>query len=167
MTTGTTYTLSRKAEKMAAVLVMARGRNSLPSEDDRNNTGRNATMVVITLVRIAPATCPVPVITELSRSSSGCSRIRRFTLSNTMMPVSTMVPMAMAMPPRERMLASTRRIFMKMKVNNTPAGRIRLMITLPRMLMIRKRITIEVTRISSRRAVFRVPMVSWIRVVRS
>ena len=74
--------------------------------------------------------------------------------------MSTIVPMAMAMPDRATMLASTPNVFMAMKHISTASGSSALISNELRRCITITRITMIVTRISSISAVFSVPSVS-------
>ena len=145
----------------ANVLVNASGRNSLPSAPIIVNTGRKLTIVVATAVSTAPPTSLDARWITSSRFSSGRASSRCFKMfSQRMMPMSTIVPMAMAMPERATMLASTPNVFMAMKHINTASGNSALISSELRRCITETRITMIVTRISSTSAVFSVPSVS-------
>ena len=82
-------------------------------------------------------------------------------------PISTMVPMAMAMPERATIFASTAKILMAMKHISTARGSSPEMSAALRKWATITRMTATVTRISSSRALSRVPRVSWMSPVRS
>ena len=81
--------------------------------------------------------------------------------------MSTMVPMAIAIPERATMFASTPPSFMKMKVNSTAMGNRDAIRKDARRCINMNSTTRIVTRISSEIAVFSVPRVSWIKPERS
>ena len=80
--------------------------------------------------------------------------------SQRMMPMSTIVPIAIAMPDRATTLASTPNVFIAIKHSSTASGSKELMSNELRRWSTDTRITITVTRISSTRAVLSVPSVS-------
>ena len=132
------------------------------------NTGRKPTMVVDTAVSTAPPTSDAPSKTTrvMGASSVAASSFCRM-LSQMMMPMSTMVPMAMAMPDRATILASTPKRFMAMKHIITAMGSSAEMRTELRRCMTSTRTTMTVTRICCHRASPRVSRVSWMRPERS
>ncbi len=145
----------------ANVFVKARGRNSLPSAAIIVNTGRKLTTVVDTAVKTALATSFDARKMTWPRSSFGSASskcLRMF--SHRMMPISTMVPMAIAIPDRATMLASTPNVFMAMNTIKTASGNNALMRMELRRCSTITRITMIVTRISSDSAVLSVPSVS-------
>ncbi len=100
----------------ANVLVNASGRKSLPSAPVIVKTGRKLTMVVATAVTTALPTSEEAWYTTSSVFvPSGASSRRRRMFSQMMMPISTMVPMAMAIPLSATMLASTPTCFIAIK----------------------------------------------------
>ena len=80
--------------------------------------------------------------------------------SQTMMPMSTIVPMAMAMPDSATTLASTPKVFIAMKHIRTASGSNALIRNELRRCITITITTMIVTRISSTSAVFSVPSVS-------
>ena len=86
-----------------------------------------------------------------------------------MIPISTIVPMAMAMaiPASDMMLASTLNSFIAINDISTAVGRVTAMIRLARMCSRNSTITTMVINVSSASAVVRVVMVSSINCVRS
>jgi hypothetical protein len=87
--------------------------------------------------------------------------------SVTMIPMSTIVPMAMAMPESATMLASTPNIFIAMNPISTAMGSIELTSNALRKCITITMTTMMVTRISSMSALLSVPSVSWMSPVRS
>ncbi len=87
--------------------------------------------------------------------------------SERMTPTSTMVPMAMAIPERATILASTPKSFMLIKTISTATGSNPDIRMEARRLNTITTITRMVTKISRVRASLRVPRVSWISSVRS
>ena len=87
--------------------------------------------------------------------------------SQMTMPMSTMVPMAMAMPDRATMLASTPKTFMAIKHISTANGSMAPIRTLPRRLPTISTTTRTVMSTSFRRAAPSVPRVSRISPERS
>ena len=75
-------------------------------------------------------------------------------------PISTIVPIAIAMPDNATMFASTPNVFMAMKHIKTASGSSALIRNELRRWTTITRITMIVTRISSNSAVFNVPSVS-------
>ncbi len=88
-----------------------------------------------------------------------------FSLST--IPMSTIVPIAIAMPDSATTFASTRKSFMKMKVNSTAIGKSAEISTEERRCINMKSTTMIVTRISSPIAFLSVPSVSSISPARS
>ncbi|OPZ16142.1 MAG: hypothetical protein BWZ10_01533 [candidate division BRC1 bacterium ADurb.BinA364] len=87
--------------------------------------------------------------------------------SQMTMPMSTTVPMAMAMPERATTLASTPNSFIMMNALSTVSGsRLEISSELRKCIAMTST-TMMVIRISSRRANLSVPSVSWINPVRS
>ncbi len=150
---------------MANVLVNARGLNSFPSAASMAKTGRKLTTVVVSAVMTAGATSVAAVyITEVSFCPraplfSGSSRCRTmFSVKTT--PTSTITPMAIAIPDKATMLASTPKLRITMKVISTPMGS-KLDIRNEALRFITRIITtIILMRISSDRASSSVPRVS-------
>ncbi len=113
------------AATRAKVFVNASGRNSLPSAATIVNTGRKLTIVIVIAVIIACATSlDARYITSRSDSSGSARFICCSIFSDSTIPISTMVPMAMAIPDRDTMLASTPANFIAIKVINTATGSI-------------------------------------------
>ena len=83
------------------------------------------------------------------------------------MPISTMVPMAMAMPERATILASTPKTFMAAKQASTASGNSPETSAAPRRFSTSTSTTITVTKTSSLRARSSVPKVSSIKPDRS
>ncbi len=145
----------------ANVLVNASGLKSFPSAAIIVNTGRKLTTVVETAVSTALATscaarkmtCPV---SSSGPASSNCFKM----FSHNMIPISTMVPIAIAIPDNATMFASTPNAFIAMKHIRTASGSNALIKIELRMCRTITKITMIVTRISSVSAVFRVPSVS-------
>ncbi len=79
-----------------------------------------------------------------------------------MIPISTMTPIAIAIPESALRLASTPKAFIIMKVMSTAKGRTREMRAELIRLVTMTITTMIATRVSSERAFFRVPRVSWI-----
>jgi hypothetical protein len=95
------------------------------------------------------------------RSISGVASARCLNLfSLTTSPMSTIVPLAMAMPDSATLLASTPKIFMPMKLMSTASGSNPEIINELLRCMTMTMTTMAVTRISSVSAWFRVPRVS-------
>ena len=87
--------------------------------------------------------------------------------SEITMPTSTMVPIAMAIPERATMLASTRKVFIATKVIPMARGSSPAISSELRRWRTRTATTTIVTRISSESAELSVPRVSRMRPVRS
>ncbi len=152
----------------AKVLVKASGLKSLPSGPIMAKTGKKLTTVVATAVRTALPTSLDARKINSRRFSSGPASSRCFRIfSQITMPISTMVPMAMAIPERATMLASTPKSFMAMKHISTASGKSPEMRMELRRCATIKSTTMMVTRISSNNAAFNVPRVSWMSCVRS
>ena len=166
----------------AKVLVKAKGLNNFPSAPIMVKTGTKLTMVVKTAVIMAPDTSVVALytislidcfgaVTALLPVTVGtvasCSSKCRIMFSERMTPTSTMVPMAMAIPDKATILASTLKKNMAIKTMSTATGskpaiskealRLKTMTTMTKM----------VIKISKLRASFRVPKVSSIKIVLS
>ena len=156
------------AATSAKVLVNASGVKSFPSAPLIVNTGKKLTTVVATEVSTAPATSRVASNTISRGESSGsASSMCLSTFSQIITPISTMVPMAMAMPESATMLADTPKSFIAIKHMSTATGSNALMrIELLRCMTIIST-TIMVMNISSVSASLSVPKVSYIRLVRS
>ncbi len=145
----------------ANVLVNAKGRNSFPSAAIIVNTGRKLTTVVDTAVRTALATSWDARNITCARFSDGSASSKCFNMfSQRIIPISTIVPIAIAMPDNATMFASTPNVFMAIKHINTASGSNALMRNELLKCSTITRITIMVTRISSERAVLSVPSVS-------
>ena len=145
----------------AKVLVKARGLKSLPSAPVIVKTGKKLTMVVETAVRTAPPTSLAALKTTSSLLSSGAASSRCFRIfSQMIMPISTIVPMAIAMPDSATIFASTPKVFIAIKHISTAKGSRPLMSTELLRCTTKTITTMIVTRISSVRAVFNVPKVS-------
>ncbi len=169
---GITISPSTKEASRAKVLVKASGLNSLPSAACMANTGRKLTMVVARAVIIAEPTSTEASYTISSKRLplapwfSGISRWRTMFSVNTM-PTSTITPIAMAIPERATMLASTPNWRITIKVISTPTGsRLEIMIE-ARMFITSTNTTRILMSISCSRANSRVPRVSLISPVRS
>ena len=145
----------------AKVLVQARGLKSFPSAAIMVNTGRKLTTVVLTAVTTAEPTSLVAASITSSLSSPGPASPRCFNMfSVTTIPISTMVPMAMAIPERATIFASTPNTFMAMKHMRTASGSNPEMSMELLRCMTMMRTTMMVTRISPARAELSVPSVS-------
>ena len=151
------------AEINAKVFVKARGLNSFPSGPSIANTGRKPITVVDTAVKTAPPTSFVATKTLSNKLSLLFgSDICLIMFSTITIPISTSVPMAMAIPDRETIFASTLNTFIAIKVIITARGRRpEIKSELLKCITIR-RTTIMVTKISSVKADFKVPRVSYI-----
>ena len=159
-------------DNSAKVLVNASGLNSFPSASCMANTGRKLTMVVASAVIMAEATSVLALYITVRRFLppaplfSGISKCRTMFSVNTI-PTSTITPMAMAIPERATILASTPNCRMVIKVISTPMGN-RLEINRDaRKLSTRMITTIMLMRISCESADSSVPRVSLMRPVRS
>ncbi len=107
----------------ANVLVNARGPNSLPSACCMVNTGIKLTMVVDTAVRMAEETSAAPLYMVVIIFWPGGFSLRcLMTFSERIIPRSTMVPMAMAIPERATILASTPKYRMAINTISTDMG---------------------------------------------
>lgn len=145
----------------AKVLVNARGLKSLPSAPVIVKTGKKLTMVVETAVRTAPPTSLAALKTTSSLLSSGAASSRCFRIfSQMIIPISTIVPMAIAMPDSATIFASTPKVFIAIKHIRTAKGSRPLMRIELLRCTTKTMTTMIVTRISSVRAVFNVPKVS-------
>ncbi len=145
----------------ANVFVNASGRNSFPSAPVIVNTGRNPTTVVATAVKTALPTSAEALWIICSLLSPGLASWRCLRLFSQMtIPISTMVPMAMAIPERATMLASTPNSFMAIKQTRTASGSMELINMELLRFTTRTITTMMVTSISSVRAVSSVPSVS-------
>ena len=145
----------------ANVLVYASGLKSLPSAPIMANTGKKLTTVVSTAVKTAPPTSLAARWTTSNDDSSGEARSKcRRMFSHTTMPISTIVPMAMAMPDSATMLACTPNSFMPTKHNRTVRGSMPLTNALLRRCITITSTTMIVTSISSQMASLSVPNVS-------
>ncbi len=150
------------------VLVNASGTNILPSAPLMVNTGRKLTIVVLIAARIAEPTSRVARNTTSMRASAGAACLRcRSTFSVTITLMSTIVPMAIAIPASATILASTPTSFMRMKPIRTASGSVRLMTSAVRRCHTMRITTSRVTSNCWDKASPRVPRVSWIRPVRS
>ena len=122
--TGITNRDTSNAEIRARVLVHARGLKSFPSAASMVNTGRKLMTVVERAVRTAWLTSLVALrmiwVREVFGEAS-CRCLRMF--SQTTIPMSTMVPMAMAIPERATTLAPISSHFMAPKHIKTAKGR--------------------------------------------
>jgi hypothetical protein len=113
-----------KDEMRANVFVNARGLKSLPSAPSKVNTGKKLMTVVEMAVNMALLTSDAAVYT-ISKllfpyfSFSKCLKI----FSVRMIPISTIVPMAIAIPERATTLASTPKYFIAINADNTVRGR--------------------------------------------
>jgi len=110
-------------QSSAMVLVKARGLNNLPSAPIMVKIGIKLIIVVNTAVRIAPDTSLVALktVSLMPVSSAFCSRcLRMFSVSTT--PISTIVPMAMAIPESATILASTPNNFILINTSSTATG---------------------------------------------
>ena len=96
----------------------------------------------------------------------GISKCRKI-FSTSTIPMSTITPMAMAIPDNATILASTPKKCIKIKVISTPNGNNPATITEARRFNTNTIITMILIRISCERADSRVPMVSFINPVRS
>ena len=153
----------------------ASGLKSLPSAATRVNTGRKEITVVATAVMTALPTSVVARWITSRRGSAGpparwaasASSRRERMFSTRITPMSTMVPMAMAMPERATMLASTPTRFMTTNTISTASGSTSETSSPPRRLPIIISTTMTVIRICRTRASLRVPRVSSMSPVRS
>jgi hypothetical protein len=90
------------------------------------NTGRKLITVVLIAVSTAEPTSPGAAKDHLdARLVRSASSRCLSTFSVTMTPMSTMVPMAMAMPASATTFASTPNSFMRMKPMSTASGSMR------------------------------------------
>ena len=150
----------------ANVLVYANGLKSFPSAPIMENTGRKLITVVETAVMTAPLTSETAFNIKSLVLPFSFSRCRRI-FSVTTIPISTIVPIAMAIPDKATIFASTLNNFIPIKTNSTVSGSMAEMSKEDRKCINIIRITIMVIRISSRKASFNVSSVSWISPVRS
>ena len=165
---GRTVRAMTTEEIRAKVLVIASGRNILPSAPIMKKTGRKPTTVVATAVSTAEPTSLAARWTTSNLGASGGAILRwRRMFSQMTIPMSTIVPMAMAMPDRATMLASTPKSFIATKHISTANGSIAPISTLERRWIIMTMTTTSVTSISWTRASLSVPSVSRISPVRS
>ncbi len=96
------------AATSAKVFVNARGPNNFPSAACIVNTGIKLTIVVDTAVRMAELTSDAPLyIVVISFCPGGASSTCLMMFSDRMTPRSTIVPIAMAIPDKATILAST------------------------------------------------------------
>src|SRR5699024_1474095 len=113
------------AATIAKVLVKASGLKSLPSAATMVKIGRKLTMVVVMAVTMAWDTSDDALKTTSSSDSPGPERsICCSIFSQSTMPISTITPMAIAIPVSETMLASTEASFIAMNVISTATGSI-------------------------------------------
>ncbi len=111
------------AATKAKVLVNANGPNNLPSAACMVKTGIKLTIVVETAVRIAELTSAEPLyIVVISFCPGGASSTCLTIFSERIIPKSTMVPMAMAIPDSATILASTPKYRMAIKTMSTAMG---------------------------------------------
>ena len=152
----------------AEVLVKAKGLNNFPSAPIIVNTGIKLIIVVITAVNMAPETSAVALYTTvfIGRFSS-FSSICRSTFSDRITPTSTIVPIAMAIPDKATMFASTLNSFIEIKTINTATGNSPEISTEALKLNTIIIITKMVIKISNVSASSSVPKVSWISSVLS
>ena len=142
--------------------------NSFPSAASIAKTGRKLTTVVRIAVMIAPPTSEVARKMTSSRLSSSRARPRwRSTFSPTMTPMSTIVPMAMAIPDSATMFASTPKTLIAMKAPRIASGRMAETRNDVARCPTITSTTSTVTSTSWEIAVLSVPSVSWMRPVRS
>ena len=135
--------------KRAKVFVNASGLNNFPSGPVIKKTGRKLIMVEATADTIAlPTSAAARWITSARGISAGSSSRCRSMFSHITMPISTIVPTAMAMPDRDTMLASTLKIFIVMKQPRTASGITELMRILLRRCINIMMTTMAVTRTS-------------------
>ncbi len=125
-------------------------------------------MVVSTAVTTAEATSVVPSYTTFSLDSSGPAlSICRMMFSTSTMAMSTIVPIAMAIPDKATILAVTSMYFMAMKVMSTAMGRTPDIRAEALRFITIISTTMIVIRICSDKASSSVPIVSWISSVLS
>ena len=109
--------------------VKASGLNSRPSCASSANTGMKLTVMISSEKKIAGPTCcaACPTSRQRSAASTGgdCSK-RRCTASSMTIAPSTIVPIAMAMPPSDMILALIPCKFMTMKAQRIPSGKVRM-----------------------------------------
>ena len=140
----------------------------------RKNTGIKLTIVVLTAVMTAGTTSAADsrMTTNRRRRPPGepaasHSAKPPYTFSSTMMPMSTIVPIAIAMPASDITLASTPNTFIAMNDINTAIGSVMAITMLARTCNRNKTITAIVIRISYISASDSVATVSSINTVRS
>ena len=161
-----------KAAISAKVFVKARGWNSFPSCACIAKTGRKLTIVVEIEVTTAALTSVVAsYITFISFFPliplfSGISRCLRI-FSTSTMPISTITPIAIAIPDKATMFASTPLNLIRMNVIRTPIGSSPATISDALRFITRIIMTMMLIRISCDNADPRVPMVSFIKAVLS
>ena len=111
------------ADSNAKVLVNAKGLKSLPSAPVIVKTGIKLMIVVSTAVTMAPETSVVATYTTSSVvwSALRCSKCLRI-FSDKITPRSTMVPMAIAIPERATILASTPKSFIAINTIRIATG---------------------------------------------
>ena len=156
------------AANNAAVLVNANGANNFPSAPSIIKIGKKLINVVETDVTIAEETSVVARKTTDVIDSSGersLTNCRMF--SNSTIPKSTMVPMAIAIPDSATILASTRVYFIAMNTIRTATGNRAETNKAARMFPIITIITSTTTNNSSKSASSKVPRVSLIKMLRS
>ena len=126
---GTSVTDKTAAKAIEKVFVHARGENSRPSVPSSVNTGKNPTVMTSSEKKIGRPTSWSADTTTSARGSlcPDASHASSFlcTFSTTMIAASTIAPMAMAIPPRDMMLAVRPICFMGTKATTTAIGRSR------------------------------------------
>ena len=106
ISTGTTVTEKSAAPAMAKVLVNASGLKRRPASAWSPKRGRNETVMIRSEKKSDGPTSTAASISTSRRGASSGARSRCLWAFSTMtMPASIMVPMAMAMPPSDMMLA--------------------------------------------------------------
>jgi hypothetical protein len=159
-TTGTSVSAMSTAAIRTNVFVYASGVNSFPSAPSwRRRAGRRSRWWhgrEHGRAHLAGA-----AVYHVERLLVGRASSRwRITFSEMMIPMSTMVPMAMAIPASATTLASTPNTFMPMNVRSTASGSMALTTSDVRRCMSMMMTTMIVTRICWSRASFSVPSVS-------
>ena len=146
---------------IANVFVNAKGLKSFPSAAVIVNTGKKPTTVVATAVTIALATSLDARYITSSLLSPSFDSLRCFRMfSHITMPISTIVPIAIAIPDSATILASILKIRIAIKHISTAIGNSPLIKIELRRCITNAITTITVTSISSISAVSSVPSVS-------
>ena len=159
--TGIRIRATRMEAPRVKVLVKASGLNSLPSAPVITNTGKKPRIVVVTAVMTAPPTSLAALWTDCKRVSPSGAFFKRCTMfSLNTMPMSAMVPIAIAIPESATIFASMPNTFISTNAPSTVTGKDRATSKAARKRNSISKITTMVTSTSKLNASSSVPSVS-------